>query len=191
MSNEFEDAVGGEDNCITAAHEAGHILVAWLSPAVESVEGVEWVVKDGQSRVSVHRSPRTPMTTFSAWENGSVLAAGMAAEVITHQRFQTGPCSSDLKELHRVSTLLCGSDQDHMPIAPWSELPTAKLPPFEYFFAGGLKHGMIEVMRLCYLRARERIFSHRDAYARLRLLLIEKMDRTSDEITGALRIPKS
>lgn len=192
MSKTFEDAVGGEDNSITAAHEAGHALVAWLSPAIEAVEGVFWGVKDSRSsRASVKRSIREPATLYTYWENGTVLAAGMVAEIITHQRFQTGPCGSDLRGLYRTSLAICQKFRDKAPVSPWPHPPSAKVPPFGTYFEGGLEPGLSEVFGLCYLRARHQILSHRMAYGRLRVLLIEKMERSTAEISDALRLSKA
>src|SRR5690349_1460412 len=89
MSKEFEKAYGGEAGSVTAAHEAGHALVAWLSPAIAKVDGTFWVREAGQpSRVEVRTDYKRPVTALTYWEKISVAAAGLAAELITHLRFR-------------------------------------------------------------------------------------------------------
>jgi len=192
MPQEFETAHGGEATSVTAAHEAGHALVAWLSPAIETVRGTCWVRQpDGDSRVQVISMPREPVTWYSVWEIAAISAAGMAAEVITHARFETKGCKGDLKAMREAAINLTGNGKTAA-IGPWSLLQRgAAIPPFERYFEGGLPLNVADVMRASYLQAHRVILRHRGPYERLRTALIVKIDLSTEEMAEALRLPKA
>jgi hypothetical protein len=188
MTNRFEEAYGGEANSVTAAHEAGHVLVAWLSPAIARVHGTAWIQESGMSRVEVRTEYKKPVTAMTYWEKASVSAAGIAAELITHRRFRSGPARIDLHAMRLMIAHLCAPGKVAVP--PWPD-QAAVAPPFGMFFEGGLPETQADVFRRCYLRARERILSHRGAYERLRTAMIVKIELDAREIAQALRLPKA
>jgi cell division protease FtsH len=186
----FHETYSGEEVSVTAAHEAGHALVAWLSPAIESVQGTGWErLPDGTSKASVRFAHRKPATAFTIWEISAISAAGMAAEVITHGRFGTRSCRGDLTAMRDASLHLTKGGKI-LPVAPWQTSPLDVVPPFERYFRSAIAPLTAAVMRTFFLRAYGRILEHRGAYERLRTALIVKIELTTAEIEAALRMPK-
>ena len=188
MKSEFEKRYGGEAASVTAAHEAGHVLVAWLSPAMARVDGTVWVKDGDRSRVEVRSDYKRPVTALTYWERSSVAAAGIAAELVTHLRFRSGPARVDLGAMRLMIGHLCAPGKVAVP--PWPD-PEGRSPPFGKFFEDGLPPAHAEVFRRCYLRARERILSNRGPYERLRTALIAKIELSAQEIAAAIRLPKA
>lgn len=191
MSKEFERLVGGEEASITAAHEAGHALLAYLSPAIERVRGTV-LLRDEEAdtgRVRVLFDHRLPVTAYTLWEYQATSSAGIAAELITHLRFKTRPARGDLDAMKAgAQAIVAGSPG--RPCSPWPAPGEAKAPPFGRYFKDPPDEHATEVMRLGYLRARELILKHRGPYERLRTAMIAKIELSGDEIAEALRLPK-
>ncbi|HTK60685.1 MAG TPA: hypothetical protein VL283_05795 [Candidatus Baltobacteraceae bacterium] len=186
----FEDVADGETSSRTAAHEAGHVLAAWLSWAVASVEGTVFSLDEGHSRVSVHRTFKRPYTAIQLWEGLVISSGGMAGEVVTHVTFHTSNCRVDINAMRiQVEMLAKAFGASLRP--PWPEPGGHKAPPFERYFEGGLPDGWGDLMRSAYRRAKDLILLHRGAFERLRTAMLVKIELTTAEIEAALRMPKA
>ncbi|HJV32574.1 MAG TPA: hypothetical protein VJ694_00960 [Patescibacteria group bacterium] len=182
----FEAVADGETASRTAAHEAGHILPAWLSWAVETVDGTIF----RGDRVSVERTFRKPHHAIQLWEALVISSGGMAGEALTHTTFRTRNSRVDIDAMRTQ----LGYITKHFGSAarpPWPEPADHRAPPFETYFRNGLPDGWGELMRSAYRRARDIILANRGAFERLRTAMLVKMEMTSDEIGEALRLPKA
>ncbi|MEK7545715.1 MAG: hypothetical protein AAB554_01395 [Patescibacteria group bacterium] len=186
----FEERVNGETASRTAAHEAGHILTAWLSWAVASVDGTVFITGDDDTRVEVKMTYRRPYQPIQLWEALVISSAGMAGEVVTHHAFKTRNARVDIQNMRtQIEQLTRWFGTALKP--PWPE-PTARdAPPFETYFKDNLPDGWGGLMRSVYRRARDIILSNRGAFERLRTAMLVKIELTTAEIEAALRMPKA
>lgn len=186
----YEERVSGEMVSRTAAHEAGHILPAWLSWAVASVEGTFYVPGDKEHRVEVRRTYREPYQAIFLWEALVISSGGMAGEVVTHRTFRTRNARIDLDGMKTQVELLTkqfGASAK----APWPDPGEHHAPPFESYFKDGLPDGWGELMRSAYRRARFLIISNRGAFERLRTAMLVNIELRAPDIEAALRLPKA
>jgi hypothetical protein len=186
----YEDRVSGEMVSRTAAHEAGHILPAWLSWAVASVEGTVYVPGDEELRVEVRRTYRKPYQSIFLWEALVISSGGMAGEAMTHTTFRTRSARIDLEGM-RLQVELITKHFGASVSPPWPDSGDHHAPPFETYFKGGLQDGWGDLMRAAYRRARQLILSNRGAFERLRTAMLVKIELTTAEIEVALRLPKA
>jgi|GEM_PF-1743779 len=186
----FEDVASGEAVSRTAAHESGHILPAWLSWSIASVDGTVFIAGETEGVVRVLRTVKRPYTAVQLWEALVISAGGMAGEVVTHVTFKTKNCRHDLQGMRTQTELI----ERHFGAGirpPWPEPGDHKAPPFERFYADGLPDGWGDLMRSAYRRARDIILRHRPAFERLRVALLAKMELSTAEIADAIGIPKA
>lgn len=182
-------AIEGEEISRTAAHEAGHVLVAWLSPSICRVTGVVLRRRGTERIASVKRETHRPQTPFMLWDALVISVAGMAAEAMTHATFHTRNARSDLGGMRTVIAEIRRWYGTLRP--PWPEPGTHAAPPFERYFSDGLPDDEAELMRSAYRRARGLILAHRGAYERLRTAMLIELEIDEAGIAAALRLPKS
>ena len=186
----FEEVVTGEGASRTAAHESGHILPAWLSWAVATVDGTVFIPGDTESRVEVKKTYRKPYHPIQLWEALVISSGGMAGEVVTHVTFNTRNSRVDINAM-RVQTEQILKHFGSGAKPPWPKPADHKAPPFERYFDGGLPDGWSDLMRSAYRRAKDLILLHRGAFERLRTAMLVKIELTTAEIEAALRMPKA
>jgi len=182
----FEDVVSGEIASRVAAHEAGHILAAWLSWAVTSVDRTVF----RGDHVAVERTFKCPFLPVYLWEALVISSGGMAGEVVTHITFRTRNSRVDIVAMRKqVEALTECFGASVRP--PWPEPCVHEAPPFEKYFGGGLPDGWGDLMRSAYRRARDIILLHRGAFERLRTAMLVNIELTTAEIEAALRMKKA
>lgn len=186
----YDEAVSGEMASRTAAHEAGHVLAAWLSWAVASVEGTVFIPGDTELVVEVKRTFREPLQPIQLWEALVISSAGMAGEVVTHQTFRTRNSNVDIRGM-RTQMEQLAKWFGAAPKPPWPEPSAHEAPPFETYFRDGLPDGWGGIMRSAYRRAKDLILSNRGAFERLRTAMLVNIELSTAEIEAALRMPKA
>jgi cell division protease FtsH len=99
-----EDVMAEEEKLITAYHEAGHTLLAWLTPGCDRVHKVT-ILPRGRALGVTQLVPEEERYNISQTDLASRLAmllAGRAAEKIQFDQFSAG-AESDLQEATRLA----------------------------------------------------------------------------------------
>jgi len=138
-----------------AAHEAGHALVAWLSPLIKSVISARWTGEVG--KVTCKRHSGHP---YFDWDNLASTLAGFAGEMYLFGRTRTAGQKRDLAKARDIARKLCATCDSPMKMRLWSCDDTAAAPDFSRIFTSGISTVENAIMASAYRRAYELISLH-------------------------------
>jgi cell division protease FtsH len=104
MGSAREDVLAEEEKLITAYHEAGHTLVAWLTPGCDRVHKVTILPRGRALGVTqlVPEEERYNINQHDLQARLAMLLAGRAAEKLQFDQFSAG-AESDLQEATRLA----------------------------------------------------------------------------------------
>lgn len=151
---------------VIATHEAGHVVMAWMSPEVAFVHSVEFDPDGATTKYYLRRD-----TLIGNWDRLVISMGGIAAEVAVHGRTRMGRAAYDLGRARVRARNL---------IAARFSLPKIgknyRTPPFPTIFVRPLAPEENQILSAGYQRARELIDRHRVELDRVRAALRTKQD---------------
>jgi ATP-dependent Zn protease len=145
------------------AHESGHALVAWFSPACHHV--VEIIARENGNGI-VDSMWSGPESAPVLWEMTAQCLGGLAGEYCGIGKYRASGAQDDLlKAVGRARIIVQGGVRDGM---PWSVDALAEhVPHLERAFANGLTVTEANVMNTAMRHAIHQIEEHRDGFVRL------------------------
>jgi ATP-dependent Zn protease len=166
----------------TAAHEAGHALLALSTTAVARVTGIR-VDDDGLAGVMNYRKSHLVYLDESPralWCLLVIDLGGMVAEMMVCGSVKTNPCRDDLLSARAYAKQIV--DVSTLGRFPWSRPRRTKAPDFHRMFEGGLPEVEHEVMSLAYGLAWDLLERRREQLDELAALLAHKKVLSEHEV---------
>lgn len=168
----------------TAAHEAGHVILAWASPFVTEVTKVV-LNDDGVSGVTtivrgaVHGQTRL-------WDAVAISLAGIAAEGYAFGRFSTNGSHGDLKKARDWADELVAHATNHQPEIPW-RVPTSRSTiDIGLMFEERPSDATCVVLNTAYRHAKSVLAMRPDAFQTLTLAIRTRGTLSEDDLTEVL-----
>ncbi len=159
------------------AHEAGHIVNAWLSPFVtqlnslvfDSARGArfEFSVKAGGFRKEV-----------DDWQMLLIDLGGLTGEVVVFGGFRSGNSTGDLKSSRTHAERIVASGA----AMPWKTVTATWHMAFERMFRTSLNPPVVAVLLEAYRKARQNIIDFWDAFTRASCAVGNRRDMTGPEL---------
>jgi ATP-dependent Zn protease len=167
----------------TAAHEAGHAILAWISPSVVRIKQVTIDAEDG----GVVSFDRTEIRNeLHVWDSMAIGLAGIAGEGIAFGCVKASGCGSDLRRARSWAEEL-SAEGDAMASFPWKEADAAASTlDIGAMFAEPPSPAVAAVLNKAYRRSKAIVGLRRDKFDALRRLLLERRTLTSDEVESVL-----
>jgi len=169
----------------TAAHEAGHAIVAWLSPFVGEIELVEidtvWPWTSG--RIKYSWNGRFPPIPAKLWDQMALKLAGMAGEIAGANRAASRGNCPDFNGALRIAEQLSRGGPENG--CPWDILDQPGRIDFEKVF-GCSEQRLIDILNLGYRRARLLIQDNRPTFDKLRRRLFWKKRLSGADLAAIL-----
>ena len=164
-----------ETHAHLCAHEAGHIVNAWLSPFVAQLEGLTF--KPGHNaRFSF--TGRQMRRAIDDWYRLTITLGGLAGEIFVFGNFRSANSSSDLEQARVEAERIVAQDTR----APWTLVVGAWHLPFEQMYRRPLSPAVTSVMVECYRKARKTIHDCQDAFARASKAVDGRRNMTGPEL---------
>jgi len=161
-----------------AAHETGHVLLAWFSSYVREVA---WVSLE-KSKTAYFSLPRG--SSEFLFDRAVICLAGIAGEAAVFGRFRSGPAAGDL-----LTARACAEEYRRTPDCA-RRLGRIKPPgapmtlDFAAMFSDRPPPEVCRVLDCAYAAARDKIISFRDAFDRVHQMLLDKKELKRDEIAA-------
>lgn len=114
---ERAEAVMAPTDVVTATHEAGHAVLAWVSPYVAEVTAIE-LKDEGESGVT-SMSRGAIDSPVRLWDAIAISLAGIAAEGYAFGRFSTRGSRGDLAKARAWAETLVATTPDAARSFPW------------------------------------------------------------------------
>lgn len=161
----------------SAAHEAGHAVVAWASPYVRQIERV-WIDSNG-GRVAYTASRAS--TVAASWYALTIALGGIAGEAIVVRSFRSYDARKDLSEAIDLARKIAASGPHS---TPWD----GDEPPADGFDVGrvytNLDARTRRVLNLAYARAKGVIRRDKARFDTITLCLLESRTLEAKALTG-------
>lgn len=162
------------------AHECGHAVVAWLSPAVASVEGIRFH-RDGSAVTSSFFYAEHPDLLP---ERAVVAMGGLAGETMVWQRIRSGGFGDDLPKARKILRAFLKKS----PLADLERRWNGRLADSTLDVPAMLTrrppHDVAAAMNLCYRRAKRLLQDNRAGFYRLVALAERQGDLSREDIAS-------
>lgn len=168
----------------TAAHEAGHVILAWASPFVMGVTSVT-LNDDGESGVTsmvrgeVHGQARL-------WDAIAISLAGIAAEGYAFGRFSTSGSHGDLKKARDWAEELVAQAKSHTPEMPWRAPTSRSTIDIGLMFEERPSEATCAVLNTAYRHAKSVLAMRPDAFQALARAIRTHGTLSEDDLTDLL-----
>jgi len=147
----------------TAAHEAGHALLAWHSRYVVSVQEAHMTPFCGKT---IYAMLQCPNQAEMLWDHVTIGLAGIAAEVIAFRNVRSGTCVSDLRDARdRAEELI---QRCRRPNPPWPDDAPPSSIDIGLMFSPPPDYEIRLILNVSYRRARSVIMRRAAEFDRLR-----------------------
>jgi len=165
-----------------AVHEAGHAIVAWQSRFASAVFEITCDIEEGKTETG--RINSIYMEPPGLWEWAAIDLAGLAAELLIFNRFNSFQSRDDLMASRNNSIAVIHSNVEQQ----WRDEPSLGSLSFERMFATDKQptEPVVQVMNVSDRRAKALILCERDRFARLALELHKKGSMLQQEIEQLL-----
>ncbi len=164
-----------ETHAHLCAHEAGHIVNAWLSPFVTQLE--ELVFRPGHN-ARFKFMGRPARRAIDDWYQLAITLGGMAGETFVFGTFRSGNSRIDLERARKQAERVVASDTR----APWTLVIGTWHLPFEQMYRSPLGAAVSAVMLEGYRKARKSIHDNQDAFARASSAVGNRRDMIGPEL---------
>lgn len=158
------------------AHECGHAVIAWLSPAVVRVEGIVFHA-DGSAATTIVTAQRHPNLHI---EQALISLGGLAGETLVWKRVRSGGFGSDLPDAVEALTACLRQTTLRDLERRWSGLLEGTSIDVAAMFRERPPPEIAAGLDLCYRRAKRMLHENRAAFGRL-VELAERQGNLSQE----------
>ncbi|HTM68726.1 MAG TPA: hypothetical protein VL426_05505 [Candidatus Binatia bacterium] len=170
----------------TAAHEAGHAILAWVSPNVSRLTAVTLDDKDGDAVVRFDRRPL--VTPADRWDSIVIALAGIAGEGRAFGSIKAWGAGRDLHRARLWAEELAAAG-DPMAAWLWEEPRAASTLDVGAMYKDRPSPLACDVLNKGFRRAKDVIALRPDKFDALRAALRQRRSLTHDEV-GALLGPR-
>lgn len=167
----------------TAAHEAGHAILAWVSPKVIRLTTVTMDDEDGDAVVRFDR--KELRTNADLWDSITIGLAGIAAEGLAFESVKAGGARRDLERAAKWAEGLAASG-DPLATFPFAEPKAISRLDIGRLYETRPSPLACDVLNLAYRRAKDVIAMRPDKFDALRTLLRERRTLDPSEVEAVL-----
>lgn len=162
------------------AHECGHTVLAYLSPAVYYVEGITFL-DDGSAEASVR--PRKSHPDYLL-ENAIICLGGLAGEALIWSKIRNSGFSEDFRMACDVLSKYLESSSSTELEKRWNGLLSKSRLDVASLLETRPTAEMSAALNLCYRRAGRKLMDNRAGFDRLIALATAKGNLTRDDIAS-------
>lgn len=164
------------------AHECGHAVVAWLSPAVAAVNGISFR-RDGDRAAS---TTLTMILTHRDYltENTLVCLGGVAGEALVWRRVKSGGFGNDLPHALRALEAFLKTSTVEVLERRWDGMLSDVGMDVAGMFAKRPPPDLSAALNLCYRRTKRLLQDNRAGFDRLVALAERQGDLSHDDIAS-------
>jgi len=162
------------------AHECGHAVLAWLSPAVESVVRITFLA-DGSAHTAIAFRDAHPSYEIEA---AVILMGGLAGELMIWKRVWSGGFRDDIPKALRVLQAARRKDRLRGLERRWSGQLAESGMDVNRMVAQRPPPEIADALNVCYKRAKWLLAEHRAAFERLLELAKRQGDLTEEDIAS-------
>lgn len=162
------------------AHECGHAVVAWLSPAVEDVLGITFE-DDGSALTTMSFRTAYPELRI---EQAVVLMGGLAGELLVWGRVWSGGFGDDLPKARAALEAYLRNSSIRELERRWRGRLAESGLDVAAMMARRPPPDVAAAMNICFRRAKWLLIEHRAAFDRLVALSVRKGDLSERDIAS-------